>query len=83
MLAPVRAVGVIAAAMTSLSRKRRIIHSEADFQHVLASEAQVANPTASVRLEKRDATNPSVQFDLVHRAGRRRDTRRTGSYHGR
>jgi hypothetical protein len=35
-----------------LKEKRPIFHSEADFQHSLAWEIQLAHPTASLRLEK-------------------------------
>lgn len=39
--------------MERLARVRPIFHSEADFQHALAWQIQVENPTAAVRLETR------------------------------
>ena len=39
--------------MDQLARVRPIFHSEADFQHALAWQIQVENPTARVRLETR------------------------------
>lgn len=56
---------VISQAMSALSRKRPVFHSEADFQHALAWELQTAYPHAELRLEKRVATKPSVELDLL------------------
>lgn len=39
--------------LTSLSHKRPLFHSEADFQHALAWEIQLNHPEAKVRLEYR------------------------------
>jgi hypothetical protein len=52
-------------AMERLAVKRPIFHSEADFQHALAWEVQIAHPEAAIRLEKRMALEPSVQLDIV------------------
>ena len=51
--------------MSSLSSKRPIFHSEADFQHALAWEIQLAHPQAGIRLEKRVATRPNIELDLL------------------
>lgn len=49
-----------------LSRRRPVFHSEADFQHALAWEFQLASPTAAVRLEQQVATRGSrVHLDLL------------------
>jgi hypothetical protein len=56
---------VIEKAMESLSKRRPLFHSEADFQHVLAWEVQTAHPAATIRLEKRVATAPSIELDLL------------------
>jgi hypothetical protein len=52
-------------AMDALASKRPIFHSEADFQHALAWELQVAHPEANIRLEKRVATDPNLDLDLL------------------
>lgn len=53
------------AAMRTLTHKRPIFHSEADFQHALAWEIQLAHPAASIRLEKRVASKPNINLDLL------------------
>lgn len=66
------ATTLLTEAMFSLSTKRPIFHSEADFQHALAWEIQLAHPQASIRLEKRVATRPNIELDLlVHLDGAR------------
>jgi hypothetical protein len=62
---PLSAAGIVTEAMDSLAPKRPIYHSEADFQHALAWQIQLAHPNASIRLEKRVATEPSVELDLL------------------
>ena len=37
--------------MSKLRKRRPIFHSEADFQHALAWEIHLANPSHQVRLE--------------------------------
>jgi hypothetical protein len=69
---PQRAADLVSDAMDAIARKRPIFHSEADFQHALAWEVQLAHPTASIRLEKRVATAPNVELDVLIRLGRRR-----------
>lgn len=51
--------------MDALASKRPIFHSEADFQHALAWEVQVAHPRASMRFEKRVAVRPNIDLDLL------------------
>jgi hypothetical protein len=51
--------------MDSLAVRRRIFHSEADFQHALAWEFQRAHPEAAIRLEKRVAIRPNIELDLL------------------
>lgn len=52
--------------MQALAAKRPIFHSEADFQHALAWEIQLAHPAATIRLEKRVTTAPRViELDLL------------------
>src|SRR4051794_36762747 len=61
----------VAQAMASLADRRPLFHSEADFQHALAWEIQLADPTARIRLERRMSTTPRVELDLlVERDGR-------------
>lgn len=45
--------------LKNLARKRPVFHSEADFQHALAWEIQIAYPDANIRLEK------PFQFDKL------------------
>lgn len=61
----VQAVNLIGEAMQALARKRALFHSEADFQHALAWEVQTAHPDAKIRLEKRVATNPNIDVDVL------------------
>lgn len=58
----------IYAAIESLSIKRKIFQSEADFQFALAWEIQELNPTCHVRLEYVPAAiNPTMHIDIfVH-----------------
>lgn len=66
------AASLLDAAMESLAGKRPIFHSEADFQHALAWEFQLAHPDAVIRLEQRVALEPSVELDvMVSLEGRR------------
>lgn len=60
-----RAVALLGEAMETLASKRPIFHSEADFQHALAWEVQIRHPEANIRLEKRVATTPSIELDLL------------------
>jgi hypothetical protein len=59
------AIALLGETMDALASKRPIFHSEADFQHALAWELQVAHPEASVRLEKRVATRPNIELYLL------------------
>lgn len=56
---------MLGAAMRTLAPKRPIFHSEADFQHALAWEVQLAHPDAEIRLEKRVAVQPNIELDLL------------------
>ena len=58
----------IYAAIELLSYKRKIFHSEADFQFALAWEIQELNPTCHVRLEYVPAAIvPTMHIDIfVH-----------------
>jgi hypothetical protein len=58
--------------MEAIACKQPIFHSEADFQHAFAWEAQLAHLTASIRLEKRVATGPNVGLDVLIRLGPRK-----------
>jgi hypothetical protein len=58
-------VTLLSEAMEELASKRPIFHSEADFQHALAWEIQVAHPQANLRLEKRVAVRPNINLDLL------------------
>ncbi len=49
--------------MSRLGRKRPVFHSEADFQHAFAWEAQQVDPDARVRLETHP--EPAVRLDLL------------------
>jgi beta-glucosidase-like glycosyl hydrolase len=54
--------------LRSLSARRPVFHSEADFQHALAWEIQRASKSASIRLEQQIATHGSrVHLDLLVR----------------
>ena len=53
-------------ALDQLSKRRPVFHSEADFQHALAWQFQIANPDAKIRLEKQVAAKGSrVHLDLL------------------
>jgi hypothetical protein len=52
-------------AMKSVSGKRPIFHSEADFQHALAWELQSAHPTASIRLERIVQAANEIHVDII------------------
>lgn len=56
------ASGVLAL-LPSLATRRPVFHSEADLQHALAWEVQVARPELRVRLETRPV--PGVHLDLL------------------
>jgi hypothetical protein len=49
--------------LSSLARRRPVFHSEADFQHQLAWEAHMADPTMEVRLETRPRRG--IRLDLL------------------
>jgi hypothetical protein len=54
--------------LNALSTRRPVFHSEADFQHALAWEIQLASKSASIRLEQQIATHGSrVHLDLLVR----------------
>ena len=53
-------------AIESLMAKRKIFHSEADFQFAFAWELQLLNPSAQVRLEYSPASiSPTMHIDIV------------------
>ena len=52
--------------LVELSRRRKIFHSEADFQFALAWEIQKAYPTAKIRLEYSPAhIEPRIHIDIL------------------
>lgn len=52
--------------LASLSKRRPVFHSEADFQHALAWEIQLSSQTALVRLEQQVASKGSrVHLDIL------------------
>jgi hypothetical protein len=52
--------------LRSLSKRRPVFHSEADFQHALAWEIQLSNMGTSIRLEQQIAAQGSrVHLDLL------------------
>ncbi|MFI5959728.1 hypothetical protein [Cryptosporangium sp. NPDC051539] len=53
----------VPALMTLLSQRRSLFHSEADFQHSLAWQIQLAHPDAEVRLETRPL--PKTRLDIL------------------
>ena len=59
------AVGILGDAMEALASNRPIFHSEADFQHALAWNVQLAHPAARIRLEKRVSVRPNIELDLL------------------
>ena len=64
MVSKLGAVTLLHTTMDSLAAKRPIFHSEADFQHALAWEVQLAHPNAGIRLEKRVAVRPNVASSI-------------------
>jgi hypothetical protein len=54
----------VPALMTALSIKRKIFHSEADFQHALAWEIHELHPELSIRLEYRHPSLGRQYLDL-------------------
>jgi hypothetical protein len=55
--------------LASLASRRPVFHSEADFQHALAWELQLADRKAHIRLEKQVASEGSrVHLDLLVRS---------------
>jgi hypothetical protein len=52
----------IEALLRRLSERRPIFHSEADFQHALASELHLSEPSVEIRLERRIA---DMRVDMV------------------
>ncbi|MFT3864074.1 MAG: hypothetical protein QM729_07370 [Solirubrobacterales bacterium] len=58
-------VSLIQGGLQALAKKRPIFHSEADLQHALAWELQLADPDMAVRLEKRVALRPNIVIDLL------------------
>ena len=58
----------IPAVLATLSERRPVFHSEADFQHALAWQMQLADPAAQIFLEKQVAVDgPRVHLDLLVR----------------
>lgn len=55
----------LAGILNSLSHKRPLFHSEADFQFALAWEIQLHHPNASVRLEYCPKEAPHLHLDLI------------------
>ena len=54
--------------LAKLAERRPVFHSEADFQHALAWELQLADPTSQIFLEKQVAVDgPRVHLDLLVR----------------
>ena len=54
--------------LAKLAKRRPVFHSEADFQHALAWELQLADPTSQIFLEKQVAVDgPRVHLDLLVR----------------
>lgn len=51
--------------ITTLKNKRKVFHSEADFQFALAWEIQLAYPKAVVYLEYRLKAVPNMHIDIV------------------
>ncbi|MDK9690876.1 hypothetical protein [Azospira sp.] len=59
-------INKIRATLAKLGKKHPVFHSEADFQHALAWELQLDDPTASIRLEKQVAeSGKRVHLDLL------------------
>ena len=50
-----------------LSQARPIFHNEADFQHALAWQLHIENPTAEIRLETRPLASKPFYMDLLMR----------------
>ncbi len=62
---PIR-VPEIHSVLAALAIRRPIYHSEADFQHAIAWQLQLADPTAMIRLEKQIvAAGSRVRLDLL------------------
>src|SRR5580693_223840 len=61
----------------SLRKQRSIFHSEADFQHALAWELHLDNPSAHVRLEvgHKGCAGPTERIDIVVTSTVRRGVR--------
>ena len=58
----------VPAVLAKLADRRPVFHSEADFQHALAWELQLADPTSQIFLEKWVAVDgPRVHLDLLVR----------------
>ncbi len=58
----------IPAVLATLSQRRPVFHSEADFQHAIAWQMQLADPAAQIFLEKQVAVDgPRVHLDLLVR----------------
>jgi len=56
--------------LAKLALRRPVFHSEADFQHAIAWELQLADPKAHIRLEKQVAAEGSrVHLDLLVQSG--------------
>ena len=51
--------------MSSLKQKRKIFHSEADFQFALAWEIQLIYPDANIRLEYCPNEAPNMHIDII------------------
>lgn len=51
--------------LSKLRNKRKLFHSEADFQFALAWEIQLLYPGAGVRLEYCPAAAPSMHIDII------------------
>jgi len=58
----------IPAVLATLGERRPVFHSEADFQHALAWQMQLADPVAQIFLEKQVAVDGRrVHLDLLVR----------------
>ena len=55
--------------LSRLKNKRKVFHSEADFQFALAWELQLQYPDASVRLEYPPPNDPTKYVDILLRLG--------------
>lgn len=56
--------------LDALSDRRRVLHSEADFQFAFAWEAKLQDPTLEVRLETHPEPNVRLDLELINESGR-------------